>query len=96
MSELSKIIERLENNVKQLLQEREALRVENQRLSNEISVFEGALADKEALLSNWQEKYDSLKMANSMVGSNESKTAAKLKINTLIREIDHCIAQLSD
>jgi hypothetical protein len=44
----------------------------------------------------WEEKYNSLKMANTMLGSNTSKTEAKLKINTLIRELDVCIAKLAD
>jgi len=39
---------------------------------------------------------DTLKMANSLLGSDENKRETKLKINSLIREIDYCIAQLSD
>jgi hypothetical protein len=41
-------------------------------------------------------QYNSLKMANSLLGSDENKRDTKLKINSLIREIDYCIAQLSD
>jgi len=48
------------------------------------------------LVSEWEEKYNSLKLANSMLGSNTNKTEAKLKINTLIRELDHCITQLAE
>ena len=39
---------------------------------------------------------ESLKMANSLLGGEENKRDTKLKINSLIREIDYCIAQLSD
>jgi hypothetical protein len=39
---------------------------------------------------------DTLKMVNSLLGSEENKRETKLKINSLIREIDYCIAQLSD
>jgi hypothetical protein len=39
---------------------------------------------------------ESLKMANSLLGGDENKRDTKLKINSLIREIDYCIAQLSD
>jgi hypothetical protein len=35
-------------------------------------------------------------MAKTILGSDENKRETKLKINTLIREIDHCIAQLSE
>ncbi len=48
------------------------------------------------MLLNWEEKYESLKIANSMLGSEENKRETKLKINALIREIDHCIVQLSE
>ena len=51
---------------------------------------------KDDIISSWEEKYESLKFANSILGSDESKREAKLKINTLIREIDHCISQLSE
>jgi hypothetical protein len=35
-------------------------------------------------------------MVNSLLCSEENKGETKLKINSLIREIDYCIAQLSD
>jgi len=47
-------------------------------------------------IDDWEEKYQSLKMANSMLGGETEKREAKLKINTLIREIDECIVQLSE
>jgi len=40
--------------------------------------------------------FDSIKITNSLLGSDEYKRDTKLKINSLIREIDYCIAQLSD
>ena len=48
------------------------------------------------LVSNWEAKYSTLKTANAMLGSNEYKRETKLKINTMMREIDACIAQLAD
>ena len=47
-------------------------------------------------IDGWREKCDSLKLANSMLGSEEYKRDTKLKINALIREIDQCITQLSE
>ena len=38
----------------------------------------------------------SLKTVNAILGSDENKRETKLKINSLIREIDYCIAQLSE
>ena len=37
----------------------------------------------------------SLKLANSMLGSDQYKRDTKLKINALVREIDLCITHLS-
>jgi hypothetical protein len=31
-----------------------------------------------------------------MLGSDDNKRETKLKINALIRDIDHCISQLSE
>jgi hypothetical protein len=47
-------------------------------------------------LTSFQNQLDTLKMVNSLLGSEENKRETKLKINSLIREIDYCIAQLSD
>jgi hypothetical protein len=47
-------------------------------------------------LSSWIEKHETLKIANSLLGSDENNRETKLKINALIRDIDHCIAQLSE
>ncbi len=41
-------------------------------------------------------QYETLKVANTLLGSDDNKRDTKLKINSLIREIDYCIAQLSD
>ena len=46
-------------------------------------------------LKSWEDQYNALKLANSMLGSDNNTTEAKLKINTLIKELDHCIGSLS-
>lgn len=96
MSELIEIVDSLENKISKLLHKLELLGIANERLEEELESLkdERDLAKNSVLL--WEEKYESLKMANSMLGSDINKTEAKLKINTLIRELDHCIAQLSE
>ena len=96
MSELIEIVDSLENKISKLLHKLELLGIANDRLEEELDSLknERDLAKNSVLL--WEEKYESLKMANSMLGSDINKTEAKLKINTLIRELDHCIAQLSE
>lgn len=38
----------------------------------------------------------SLKIANNLLGSNEGKASTKNKINSLIKEVDFCINQLTE
>ncbi len=96
MSELVEIVDSLENKVSKLLHKLELLSLANKRLEEELETARNDrdLAKNSVLV--WEEKYESLKMVNSMLGSDTNKTEAKLKINTLIRELDHCIAQLAE
>ena len=96
MGELIEIVDSLENKVSKLLHRLEVLNQANTKLRKELSEQrESYERDKESLIE-WKEKYNSLKLASSMLGSNSNKTEAKLKINTLIRELDSCIAQLAE
>ncbi len=96
MSELVGIVDSLENKMSKLLHKLELLSLANKRLEEELE----SVKDDRDLAKNsimlWEEKYESLKLANSMLGSDKNKTEAKLKINSLIRELDHCIAQLAE
>ncbi|MDF4222990.1 MULTISPECIES: hypothetical protein [Maribacter] len=96
MSELIKIVDSLENKISKLLHKLEVLNNANLELEKELSDIKSSQESANKSVSEWEEKYNSLKLANSMLGSNTNKTEAKLKINTLIRELDHCIAQLSE
>jgi len=96
MSELVQIVDSLENKVRRLLHKLELLQQTNAKLENELIAAKNNQTDSQKTVSEWEEKYNSLKLANSMLGSNTNKTEAKLKINTLIRELDHCIAQLAE
>ncbi|SIQ81773.1 hypothetical protein [Maribacter ulvicola] len=96
MSELIKIVDSLENKISKLLHKLEVLNNTNIELEKELRNIKSSQENTSKTVSEWEEKYNSLKLANSMLGSNTNKTEAKLKINTLIRELDHCIAQLSE
>jgi hypothetical protein len=96
MSELSKVIEdlevkffRLTKKIEQLQTEKEELhlKLQNQLLKNK---------EDEMKILQVTSDFENLKMANSILGSDEYKRETKLKINSLIREIDYCIAQLSE
>lgn len=96
MSELVQIVDSLENKISKLLHKLEFLQQTNITLKNELVATRNNQDNTQKTVSEWEEKYNSLKLANSMLGSSTNKTEAKLKINTLIRELDHCIAQLAE
>jgi len=96
MSKIELIVNSLEEKVQKVLYELAELKNDNTTLTQELL---DAKATNSKLLLRLKEKesdYDTLKFANSILGSDESKRETKLKINTLIKEIDDCISNLSD
>ena len=96
MNAIIEVIDIIEQRISTLLREMEVLKQANLKLAQELEISKASGIAQEKTILEWKEKYKALKLANSMLGSTENKTEAKLKIDTLIREIDHCIAQLSD
>lgn len=96
MSKIEDIVGSLENKISKVLHKQEVLKQTNAKLSEELANYQQKIIHQQEELSSWIEKYESLKIANSMLGSDENKREAKLKINALIKDIDHCIAQLSE
>ncbi len=96
MSNIEAIVDSLEDKISKVLQRLEVLKQTNAELSEELKVSHQKLSQQENRITSWEEKYETLKFTNSILGSNESKRETKLKINTLIREIDYCISQLSE
>lgn len=96
MSELNKIVESLEVKFSKLIQKMEHLQKENQELSQKLRLAQQQISSQETEIIKIKNDFNSIKMTNSLLGSDEYKRDTKLKINSLIREIDYCIAQLSD
>ena len=95
MSKIEEIVDALENKISKVLHKQEVLKQTNARLSQQLEEQQQKLLDQQEEIASWADKYETLKIANSMLGSDENKRETKLKINALIREIDHCISQLS-
>ena len=96
MSKIELIVNSLEYKLQRILHEMAELKKDNTFLKDEL-LKSNALNSK--YLESLQQKEDdfkTLKFANSILGSDESKRETKLKINTLIKEIDDCISKLSD
>jgi len=96
MSHIEDIVDALENKISSVLQKLDVLKQANLKLEEALQSSNQELLTQEQHLAVWKDKYEALKMANSMLGSDNNKRETKLKINTLIREIDHCITQLSE
>ncbi|MGC1206305.1 MAG: hypothetical protein WA839_15695 [Flavobacteriaceae bacterium] len=96
MSNIEDIVDSLENKISKVLHKLELLKRANLKLNEELEVSKRDIQDQKSHIANWEEKYEALKIANSMLGSDDNKRETKLKINALIRDIDHCIGQLSD
>lgn len=96
MSEFVEIIKILENNIDKLFSRIDTLEKNNTILNRELNDSTQTIKNQSIEIENLKAQYNSIKMANSLLGSEENKRDTKLKINSLIRDIDHCIAQLSD
>ena len=96
MSKIETIVQTLEQNTNQIIDQIGLLKKENGALKREIIDLKTQNKDQLLMLEEKQAEFDSLKIASSMLGSNEDKRASKLKINALIKEINDCIASLSD
>ena len=96
MSEIAEIIDSLENRIEKLFTKINSLEQDSVSLKAQLSNAASVMQKQSDAIANLKSECESLKMANSLLGGEENKRDTKLKINSLIREIDYCIAQLSD
>ena len=96
MSVIAEIIDTLESKVEKLILKLKNLEKNNQDLTVELNRSAQIIQKQSQEIEALKAQYETLKIANSLLGSEENKRDTKLKINSLIREIDYCIAQLSD
>ena len=96
MSEIAEIIDSLENRIGKLLVKIKSLEQDSISIKAEKITSATVIQKQSDEILQLKSECESLRMANSLLGGEENKRDTKLKINSLIREIDHCIAQLSD
>ncbi|WGK64580.1 hypothetical protein [Croceiramulus getboli] len=96
MSKSIQLVDSLEKKTRKLVDKCDRLEDHIKRLQDELETVKGEKKRLNDELGNWSSKYETLKTANAMLGSKEYKRETKLKINTLIREIDQCIAHLAE
>ena len=96
MSEMVEIVDSLENRLSKLISKMQGLETTIQDLKQELNKANQNIQIQASEMESLKKQYEKLKIANSLLGSDENKRDTKLKINSLIREIDYCIAQLAD
>ena len=96
MSEIAEIIDTLENKIQKLFKKINDLEEKNQALQQEIKISVQSNQNQTLAYESLKKEFESLKMTNSLLGSEDYKRDTKLKINSLIREIDYCISQIAD
>ncbi|HPF10100.1 MAG TPA: hypothetical protein PKW08_13455 [Flavobacteriaceae bacterium] len=96
MTQLSEIVDSLENRISKLLHRYEKMKQKNVQLEQDLQNLSSKNQALKKQLDDWKEQFENLKVANSMLGSDQYKRDTKLKINALVREIDQCIAHLSE
>jgi chromosome segregation ATPase len=96
MSVIAEIIDTLENKIAKLFTKLNSLEKNNQDLKIALTNAADTIQNQSKQIEELKSQYETLKIANALLGSDDNKRETKLKINSLIREIDYCIAQLSD
>lgn len=96
MSEIAEIIDFLENRIEKLFIKVNSLEKTSISLKAQLDTASTVILKQSEEIAYLKSTEETLKMANSLLGGEENKRDTKLKINSLIREIDYCIAQLSD
>jgi hypothetical protein len=96
MTNTLEAIHLLEVKLKIILSNYDFLKNENRILLQNNTTLQHQLLEKEQKLVDQKKEFDILKIAKTIEGSGTDTKDTKLKINTLIREIDKCIVQLQE
>jgi len=96
MSDITQVASRIEQKVKDLIVKSNGLEQENKSLGAELNFYKKRFEQTEEEIGNLQKQIQTLKTANALLGSDDFKRETKTKINSIVREIDNCIVQLSD
>ena len=95
MSSIIEQVDSLEDKISKLLVKYSQLTQDKASLEQEIKLLKEQQSSFSSEISELTTICSTLKLANSMLGSDQYKRDTKLKINALVREIDQCITHLS-
>jgi predicted nucleic acid-binding Zn-ribbon protein len=96
MTANEKTLATFETRLRQMILRFQQLKKENEELYGMVNKSEQELAQLREKLEQQQNDYQSLKMAKMMEITNGDLTSAKERLSRLIRDVNKCIAILSD
>ncbi len=96
MNSNEKVIANFETRVRQLILRFQELKKENQELYTMVEKAEEEMKTLQAKLTQQENDYNALKMAKMMTISDGDLYTAKVRIQKMIREVNKCIAIMSD
>ena len=94
MKESYLIIKDFKDNVRNLIEKVDNLKIENNKLSNDFNVLNTLYQNTIKDFDELKLKYDALKTGKAVIGSNE-KNKTKRKLKKLIDQIDDCLVELT-
>jgi hypothetical protein len=94
MLEFESHIKSLQEKLQLLLKNQQQLLRENQRLTADLEKVTGMVHKKEELLRSLQQQLDGLSVSSASGYSDHEKAALEKRINTYLKEIDHCLTLL--
>ena len=95
MSDVEKQLKRIQDKLQQVLKEHAALQKENLRLKEELDKNRTQSFSHQQNIEDLKQQVDVLKITSGDWDSNDKKEFEK-RINSYIKEIDRCIALLSE
>ena len=96
MDSNEKVIANFETRVRQLILRFQDLKKENQELFAMVEKAEQEVKDLQAKLTQKDNDYNALKMAKMMTITDGDLETAKARVQKMIREVNKCIAIMSD
>jgi len=96
MNSNEKVIANFETRVRQLILRFQELKKENLELCAMVEKTEQEMKNLQAKLTQQENDYNALKMAKMMTITDGDLEAAKARVQKMIREVNKCIAIMSD
>jgi len=89
------IVEQLKEKIRLLISIYEKVRNENHHLQQEKINLNNQIKTRESEFLDIKNKYETLKVAKTILADSEDVHDARIKVNKIVREIDKCIALLN-